>query len=427
MHEHIYKTGLRSLIDDCPVLDAKAPATEPAPEWVEGEFELWKIIKTETLEKLRGLHRTIRYGNFVGSKVKLPTDHTKPMELDLLGEYEEGIFILELKVDKSAERNAFSELFAYSNYIAGMFALSGPKDIANVLVANMDAKITREAFLYDLLISDRNILVYKPVFPDDDLTHMRLRVHVPSDDDFRYLANRLLSHDAMSCAVVSFDDVKGWIDTEEAGSSVAKHTKENLTALSSYAAQLMEAERLHGFCFIRKRWREIPSYYYNTLVICALNPFWIADFERQESIVKQIDSKAQNTFFEIPEMGFLGRLLNIAKRTVDGGLPNNIESELETPLWSGMVKSSIETVFTENFGFRPTGILRKAYVSYLNSIYASKDGAEIEDVSTLKIEEVFNWFRAWEFMEMCGFVDGESSEEHIGDDDEAEDAEDGER
>jgi hypothetical protein len=65
------------------------------------------------------------------------------MELDLLGQHEDGLFILELKVDRAAERNAFSELFAYSNYIAGLFVLSGHKDITNVLVAGLEVKITR--------------------------------------------------------------------------------------------------------------------------------------------------------------------------------------------------------------------------------------------------------------------------------------------
>jgi len=56
-------------------------------------------------------------------------------------------------VDRAAERNAFSELFAYSNYVAGIFALSGHKDITNILVSTMDVKITRQAYLYDLLIA----------------------------------------------------------------------------------------------------------------------------------------------------------------------------------------------------------------------------------------------------------------------------------
>ena len=82
------------------------------------------------------------------------------MELDLLGTHEDGLFVLELKVNRAAERNAFSELFAYSNYISGMFPGSGKKDITNILVANLDAKITQQAFLYDLIITDRDIIVY---------------------------------------------------------------------------------------------------------------------------------------------------------------------------------------------------------------------------------------------------------------------------
>ena len=40
------------------------------------------------------------------------------MELDLPGRMARtGLFVLELKVDKTAERNAFSELFGYSNVL----------------------------------------------------------------------------------------------------------------------------------------------------------------------------------------------------------------------------------------------------------------------------------------------------------------------
>ncbi|MGX9181819.1 hypothetical protein [Mesorhizobium sp. BHbdii] len=97
---------------------------------------------------------------------------------------------MELKVERSAERNAFSELFAYSNYIAGMFALSGPQDITNILVANLDNKITRQAFLYDLLISERDIIVYRPVFPTGELSSLKLEIYIPSDDDFRHFTNQ---------------------------------------------------------------------------------------------------------------------------------------------------------------------------------------------------------------------------------------------
>jgi hypothetical protein len=422
VHKFLFEQGLERLIDDAPEFDEMTVtepivATESAPSddgkaaYDEIEFELWRIIKAKALEKLERLHRTIRYGEFIGSKVKLPIDGSRPMELDLLGQHEDGIFIVELKVDRSAERNAFSELFAYSNYIAEMFSLSGHKDITNVLVANLDVKITRQAFLYDLLIADRNIIVYTPKFPDDTLESLRLKLHVPTDDDFRYFTNRLLSHDTMSCVVASFHDMDGWFDSEEDAGGLLDHTTEHLEALSSYAAQLMEADHLHGFCFIRKPWREIPLYYRNSLIVCALNPFRIADPERSNAITEQLDDQNRASFFEIPELGFGGRLTSLAKRAVKDCLTHNYRCELETPLWSVMVMSGPEVVFTHNFGFRPTGVMREAYVSYLNTIYAREsETSHAEDVSTLKVNEISNWLRAWEFMEMCGFTDGDNDD-----------------
>lgn len=412
VHAHIYARGIEQLVVDSKELaDALASGAGPIrvddSDWEDSEFELWKIIKHRVLERIDRIHSSVRYGQFIGSKIKLPTDNTNPMELDLLGQHEDGLFVLELKVDRSAERNAFSELFAYSNYIAQTFAMSGPQDITNVLVAPMSAKITRHAFLYDLLIANRNVITYKPVLPDGTLESLELQVHVPSDDDFRYFANRLLSHDAMACVVASFDDLEGWYDSREDGGSVNGHTKINLDGLSSYAAQLMEAEQLHGFAFIRKPWAELPRYYRNSLVICAINPFFVADPERSEAIIEQLDDKAHaSSFFEMPRFAFDGRLLRLAKKAISNCLQHDQRCELETTIWAAMVQSSQEVVFTHNFGFRPTGIVREAYVSYLNQIYERNAIGDDEDVSLIKIHEVKNWLRAWMFMEMCGFKRG---------------------
>lgn len=368
------------------------------------DFELWRILKARAVEKIEALHDTIRYGRFLGSKVKLPTDKTRPMELDLLGEYEDGLFILELKVDRSAERNAFSELLAYSNYIAGIFPLSGPKDIANVLVANLDNKITRQAFLYDLLINDRNIIVYKPVFSDGTLQSLTLQLHLPSDEDFLHLTNELLSHNAMTCVVASFGDLEGWFDSVEEHGALQSYTQINLSGLSAYTAQLMESEHLHGFCFIRKPWREIPRYNRNSLIICALNPFQNPTPDRADTILEQIGEEDRSSFFESPLLGFHGRLLRLAKRAVKDCLTHNYDCELETPNWSAMVVSPQEVVFTHNFAFQPTGILREAYTYYLNRAYEIEaQCGSVDDHSVLKINEIQNWLSAWQFMEMCGF------------------------
>ena len=302
-------------------------------------------------------------------------------------------------------------LFRSSNYIASTFAMSSAKDIVNVLVAPMDVKITRQAYLYDLLIADRNVVVYQPDFPDDTLASLRLSLYVPTDDEFQHFTNQLLSHDAMACCAVSFLDLPDWFDSEEEGGSLNDYTRDHLKGVSAYAAQLMEAERIHGFCFVRKRWKEVALYYNNTVFICALNPFQMARPERIDLLLQQLDEKDRVGFKEVPELGFDGRLADIAKRMIKDTLTHKYRFELEFPYWSAVVKSGMEVVYTHNFGFHATGIMREAYSGYLNSIYAKNAaGDDCEDVSMLKVNELENWMRAWMFMEGCGFMSNEDAD-----------------
>lgn len=421
VHDHLYNVGLEATIAPCAEIDNfDLDATYE-------DFELWRIVKARALRKLKRLHQSVRYGEFLASKLKLPIDKTTPMELDLFGHHEDGLFVLELKVERAAERNAFSELLGYSYYIAEMYALSGTRDITNILVANLDAKITQQAFLYDLLVSDRDIIVYKPTFPDGMLESLRLELHIPSDDEFKHLTNELLSHDSMACIVVTVDDLEGWFDNEEEGSSLNSWTREHLGKVSTYCAQLMEAEGLHGFCFIRKPSREIPWSNRSSLIICALNPFRIANPERANPISDQLADEKASLLGEIPTMTFDGRLLRLGSRSIKDTLTHRYQCELETSVWSYMVTSPIEVATSHNFGFRPVGMFREAYSSFLNNLYAREAGGtgDGEDVSMLKINEITNWMRAWRFMEGCGFAAGEFLDEED-DDFEDDDTADGE-
>jgi hypothetical protein len=216
----------------------------------------------------------------------------------------------------------------------------------------------------------------------------------------------------MACAVISFDDLPGWIDNDEVDGALNDWTQKNLSGLSAYAAQLMEVERLHGFCFVRKFWKSIPWSDRSSLFICALNPFLLAEPNRANDVAAQLDPKHHASLFESPLNAFQGRLIRLAQRAVSDCLTYHEYGEVELPLWSVIVNSVSEVAISHNFAFRPTGMMREAYVSYLNGIYARnalETGYE-EDVSKLKIEEISNWMRAWMFMEMCGFRDGEEPE-----------------
>lgn len=395
VHKHLFNTGMKSV-----AVKSKALSNIGQAVGDNSDFELWRLIKRRALRKLSRLHERITNGEFIGSKIKLPIDRSKPMELDILGIHHDGIFVLELKVDRAAERNAFSELFAYSNYIAGMFALSGHKDITNVLVAKMAAKITKQAFLYDLLINDRDVIVYQPTFTSSKVSSLQLSIFVPSDNDFKAFVNTLISHVSMSCAVISFHDIPGWIDGEDEDGNLSAETKKNLSVLSQYTAQLMEADQLHGFCFIRKRWKEFSFYFENSLVICAVNPFRFPESTRATHILKQLrNKKFASKFFDIPESGFEARLSSIGLRALNDSMKENLEYELGYPIWSVMVQKDIETVYTHNLAFSPTGILREAYVSHISKLHRNADKPYAEDVSMLKGIDIQDWLRAWEFME----------------------------
>ncbi|WP_063893310.1 hypothetical protein [Sinorhizobium sp. Sb3] len=398
VQKYLYEVGLSAVIEYSEALE-----TEPIRETY--GVALWEVMKSRTIEKLRRLHRLVKDGEFVGSKVRLPISKTRSMELDLLGQHEEGVFVLELKVAGGAERNAFSELLAYSNYIAGMFTMSGYRDITNVLVANLDATITRQAFLYDLLIADRDTIVYTPHFEDGAISSLRLHPYVPSDDEFQRFSSKLLSHESMACAVVTFPDMDGWI-YDCGGGELNAETVQHLEMMSSYASQLMEAERLHGFCFARKPHSKQQGSDRNSIFICALNPFRLPVEQRADSLLRQLKPMYRDSFMESPNVGFHKRLLDIAKRVIQDCLPHDYQHSLKTAPWHLVVKSTRLVIDIHNLGFRPTGMLREAYVADLNSKYAldAVGKGYREDFSLLKVNEVMNWVSAWAFMETCGWL-----------------------
>jgi hypothetical protein len=418
VHAYLYHVGLEAVIDDAEeALNVALPNTPKATEEFDPpEFELWMLLKRKAIEKLRYLHRLSMYGSFIGTKVNLPTDKTTPMALDILGTHEDGLFVLELKVAKAAERNAFTELFAYSNYIAGLFPGSGAKDILNILVAPISAKITKQAYLYDLLISDRNVILYIPRLPDGTPESLRLSLYMPNDEDFQQFTNKLLSHDAMSCVVASFPDLPGWIEYSKDDPEVLPdYTRAALEKLSSYAAQLIEQDGLHGFCYIRKRWHGVQMGIVgearSELIICAVNPFQHAVQEKVTLITEQIEFANRSIFCEAPTLGFSGRLSRIANKSIKECIEVDHPIELEFPYWGGMMYEMVETVFTDNIGFRPTGMLREAYVENIAALrrHNKANPKHAVDVARIQINDIVNWFRAWEFMSACGFTSDEEA------------------
>ncbi|MCR8931124.1 MULTISPECIES: hypothetical protein [unclassified Pseudomonas] len=427
-HDFIFKKkNMELLVADAPQLESEIASThyhfdsisEEVYSADELEFDLWKIIKRRSLDKISSIHQKIRYGQLIASDIKLPTDSSRPMEMDLLGLHEDGVFIIELKTNSSAERNSFTELLAYSNYISETFPASGKKDTINVLIANLKPKITRNAYLYDLIIADRETIVYSPTLIDDRLDSLQLHLHIPSDDDFKHFTNKLISHDAFSAVVLSFNDMPGWFDSIETENRLSTTTEKNLSIISSHAAQLMEAEQLHGFCFIRKRWEELNKNYQfeNSIIICAINPFKNPEEEQLCHLLEQVPEESIADFLEFPEKGFNSRLIKLAMRTQEECLGTPACTEINNRDWNTLVHEFEEVVQTHNIAFHATGILREAYTGYLEQIYRfDKESEYKEDISKFKAVEISNWLRAWLFMENVSIIEETSTRDDSHDD-----------
>lgn len=428
-HDFIFqKKRMELLIAEAPKLDLEIASTqdhlsnfsEDIYSADDLDFDLWKIIKKRCLEKICALHQKVKNGHLIGSDIKLPTDSSKPMEMDLLGLHEDGIFIVELKTDSSAERNSFTELLAYSNYITETFPASGKKDIINVLVATLKPKIAVNAYLYDLIIADRETLVYKPTLKNGVLETLKLDLHIPSDDDFKHFTNKLISHDAFSTIVLSFNDMPGWFDSNETDNRLSPETEKNLSIISSHTAQIMESEQLHGFCFIRKRWQELNKNYQfeNSIIICAINPFKNGDEDQLHKLTEQLSHEDVGDFLEFPKSGFNSRLVKIAARVQSDCLNNPAHTELNSRDWSSLVDEIEEVAHTHNIAFHATGLLREAYTGYLDQVYKfDKESEYEEDICKFKALELTNWFRAWLFMEKVSLIDDKSIEEELIEDD----------
>lgn len=406
VHEYIEKVGLESLLpsyEECEKTFDLDPVGSQSDENGFEIFSLWRLLKKKALEKIERIHYGMYSAEITSSKLKLPIDKTQPMELDFVGWYEDGIFVLELKVNRSAERNSFTELLGYSNYFTELYVLSGARDITNILVSDLEAKITKQAYLYDLIVNDRNTLVYHPTFVGDDVQSLKLEIFIPSDSEFEYFTSALLGHRNMCCVVVSFRDLEDWFDSKEEGGSLNSWTKKHLAALSNYAAQLLESEGLHGFCYVRKPWDSIPADYRNSLIICAVNPFLSTNEDREALLSRHLEAESISALGEAASSGFLGRLIRLGQKAIRDCFTADYDCEVECPLWTAFQIDLVQTVVVHNFAFRPTGVLREAYTAYLNSQYELPESQCHEDFSVLKINEVNNWLRAWEFMRACGY------------------------
>lgn len=86
------------------------------------------------------------------------------IRLDLLGllESENGLCIIEVK-SKQTERQAFTELLAYSSHLKQIFMPLSNVDIAHILIAPMESRIVRESILNGIVYERKFTFALIPI------------------------------------------------------------------------------------------------------------------------------------------------------------------------------------------------------------------------------------------------------------------------
>lgn len=233
------------------------------------QFLILKVSK-----KISLLHESVRNGRLHSSKVRFQTSDGRDVEVDFLGSCSLGDFLLELKTKKSAERNSATELNAYSNVLDRNSPLNNTKKNINVLISNFESGISKEAYLFDLIHNERNIIVYNYSIVDSKI---KLVPYLPSDHDLGAYGKSTLSRYKFEKFSISLPTLPG-LSTPQPYAEMDMHAVLEVSKICVAFVNGMQALGLHGYVLGKViRGEEINWHYPNNcpykIYIYLMNPY----------------------------------------------------------------------------------------------------------------------------------------------------------
>ena len=247
----------------------------PLPEKEPWEYEPWELIYGQLIteyfrnvEYLKGL-------NLFGCEIGLPKEGESTIRTDLLGCLEgvNGFVVCELKVNRQPERQAYTELFAYSNYVRSKIAPMGRRDVFYLLISPMEERIVRESTICNLLYERNSVIVLTPEWNEEEQS-LKLNLWVPEMMEFRTFTKTAFAFQNIDTFKVTWRSPGKWSPLKK-GATPNNRMIHQLNQVSAYAAQLMEARGINGFAYCSQlypKWRD-AGYIENGLVICGINPY----------------------------------------------------------------------------------------------------------------------------------------------------------
>lgn len=398
--------------------------------WTGGEFPpISFLLQQKTEEKINEILDSIEDLILTGKELPLKKTGDTTTRIDLLGESESaGLTIIELKKSKQTERQAFTELLAYANHFCSIFPGLQETTITSVLIAPMQARTVKDAYVQELVVNNKNVIALVPTFENSIIT---LTVFYPDKSYYHWYENNLFDDRSMSTVAISFQILDGWIDTDikDRDSGIPEYSRSALNTLSNSISHKLDSLGIHALVYASQKWGEIAETlpFPNTIFVVATNPFSSfrsaidegavygdtdpGRIEEIQSIYDNLHENDKEFWLERMESDFHGSLIRTVKEEFDLCFLNDegkkIQNEISLPDWYGIKTSMIDSVFTHNLDVYLTGLFRSIYMSYVTYIYrAGEDPIYYgDDLPKYSYQMLREFLPVWEIIKGIGFSD----------------------
>lgn len=390
-------------------------------------FLLQQIAEQKINSVLDGLESLL----LTAKELRLTKTGDSTTRIDLFGHSEtNGLTIIELKKSNQTERQAYTELLAYANHFSSIFPGLTEQAINSILVAPMETRTVRDAFVQELLGNNKNAIALIPHRQGNKFT---LSVYYPDESYFKWFENNLFDDRSMIALSISFPDIAGWIDSDRGNKdgSIPCYSKDALNTIANKISHKLEAEGFHCLTYSSQKWGEIGQLlpYPNSIFVVAVNPF--AGFRTTidktdvygeceegrilevQSIYNQLVDEYKEHWIESLESNFHDLLIKIVKEEFEDCFINTdkncIKFDVGIPDWYGLKTSMIDSVFTHNLDIYLTGLLRSIYKLYIKYIY-QVEFDEIhycDDLPMYSYKTYREFFPVWQILRGIGFGSGE--------------------
>lgn len=400
-------------------------------EWTDDSFPTIRfLLQQRTERRINKILDSLDALILTSKELQLDRQGIHPTRIDLLGYSEStGLSIIELKKSGQTERQAFTELLAYSNYFCSLFPGLKESAVTSVLVAPMKSRTIKDAFVQELVFNEKNII---SLIPHEDLGRFTLEVYYPSEEYYRTFERNILNDRSMICVALSFPMIKGWIDPDEGmdGSSPPDYSLDALNVISNSIAQRLEAEGFHALVYASQKWGEIANLfpYPNTIVVAAMNPFCSyrtsvhegvvygcsdgGRLEQVQAIYDQLTDDGKSYWIDTIESHFHDTLIRVSREQFEFcflSKTGTIRPEISLPDWYGLKTSFVDAVATHNLNLHRTGLLREIYLEYIEHIYDKKFDEIFysDDLPKFAYKTLTPFLASWEIFRGLGYDEGE--------------------